>query len=106
MEITKVTYCRSKGINLHESENIKVSADIDIQEDASEVLAYLQNWVEKKLEVRETVAMLDARKYELQTEIYRLEKQLAEARNLVNRARDFLKQQGIENAFDPDNIPF
>lgn len=106
MELTKVTYSRSKQIGANESECVEVSADIDIQEDASEVLAYLQNWVETKLKIRETVAQLDARRFELQTEIYSLEKQVAESRGLVSRARDFLKQQGIEDAFNLDNIPF
>lgn len=106
MEITKVTYSRSKQIGANESECVEVSADIDIQEDASEVLAYLQNWTDTRLKIRETVAKLDERKHDLQAEIYQREKQVAEARELVNRARDFLKQHGIEEAFNPDNIPF
>lgn len=104
MELTKVTYSRSKQIGANESECIEVSADIDIQEDASEVLAYLQNWTEQKLKIRETTARLDARKHELQSEIYNLEKQLTDARGLVNKSRDFLKLHGIENSFD--DIPF
>lgn len=104
MELTKVTYSRSKQIGANQSECIEVSADIDDQEDASEVLAYLQNWTETKLKIRETVARLDARRFELQNEIYELEKQLAESRGLVIKSREFLKAHGIENALD--DIPF
>lgn len=106
MEITKVGYKRTLQISANESECIEVSADIDAEEDANEILSYLQNWTEQKLNIRETTARLETRRHDLQTEIRSLEKQVVDARGLVNRARDFLKQQGIENAFNPDNIPF
>ncbi len=103
MEITKVTYSRSRQVGANESECIAVSADIDIQEDASEVLAYLQNWTEQKLKVRETIAKLDARKYELQTDIFRLEKDIEACRARWDKARNFLDKVGLA---DIDDIPF
>lgn len=103
MEITKVTYSRTQGITHSESECIAVSADIDIQEDASEVLAYLQNWTEQKLKVRETTAKLDARKYELQSDIFRLERDIEVARAKWEKVQKFLDKIGIS---DVDNIPF
>lgn len=103
MELTKVTYSRTRHINLNDTENIAISADIDIQEDASEVLAYLQNWVETKLKVRETVAKLDVRKNELQTDVYRLEKELIQAKERWQKAQAFMEKVGLSNIED---IPF
>ncbi|MGL4617764.1 MAG: hypothetical protein ACRCZS_01715 [Chroococcidiopsis sp.] len=104
MELTKVTYSRSKQVSANESECVEVSSDIDEQEDASEVLAYLQNWVETKLKIRETVAQLDARRFELQNEIYRLENNVQVARGKWQTAQEFLKLHGVENTLD--DIPF
>lgn len=103
MEITSISYGLTKNLNYSDAERIEVSADIDEQEDASEVLAYLQNWVEQRLKVREGARQLEFKKNELQAEVYRLESNLEATKAKWQKMQDFLGKLGIS---DVDDIPF
>lgn len=104
MEISKVTYSRTKKVNYDDTKCIEVSAEINSQDDANEVLLYLQNWVDEKLRIHETIPKLEKIKSKLEDEIFRLENNNREAAEKWNRVKQFLEKLGLDQQVD--DIPF
>lgn len=104
MNISRVTYRRSKQRGYDEYQAIEVSADLNEQEDANEVLADLQKWVHEKLQVKEDIRVLLDKRSDLENKIAGLEKQCNDAVVKWGKVREFLEKLGIKDELD--EIPF
>ena len=103
MQINYIGYSRTKNTNYSEHESIEISSFVAPEDDPQEILLYLQNWVNERLQVKEVLAKLDSRKDQLQGEIYDLEKNVVEARDKWQKVKVFLEKLGVERV---DDIPF
>lgn len=101
--INYITYRLSKSLNNGSTEQVEVSASLESEAQAEDTLLHLQSWTQERMQIRETVAKLNSRKNDLHSQIYTLEKDVAEAKAKWQKVKDFLQKTGISSV---DDIPF
>jgi hypothetical protein len=107
MRIATVEYRRLRSFGNYENECIGATAEVGTNETAYEALSHLKAWVNEKL--ADTEREVEGRRrdenerWEASQELRELRQQIADAREVWEKARAFLASHGLDS---PEAIPF